>query len=634
MTLARRRRCPPLRRTMVLIAAACSLALLPAGASAEGHIRGDLPAGGTLQRVFATAASEFHVPEEVLLALSYNVSRWEWHAGPSTSGGYGVMHLIDVGQPPPSGVPALPAAAALLGSSDEAVRTDVGENVRAGAALLARYQREATGSLSTDPGQWYAAIARYSGSPDVAGAGLFADDAYETMTSGATHTTAAGETFALPADPAVHPDRAALDRLHLQPSSPRVAECPQRLHCDFVPAAYAQTDPADKGSYGNYDTAKRPGDGNAIRFIVIHDTELPYDATLQAFQNPATAGSAHYLVRSSDGHVTQVVPTKDVAWHAGNWYVNAESIGIEHEGIAVEGATWYTEALYRSSARLVRYLAERFDIPLDRRHIFGHDEVAGPVQGQVAGMHWDPGPFWDWDHYMELVGARGASEAGLPSPGDAVTITPGFAHNTPPVTSCDASGCRQLPAQPSNFVYLRSAAAPDAPLLSEPALHPDGSAGTTQINDWGDKAVTGQTFVVADQRSEWTAIWYGGRAAWFDNPDGTLTAPAEGLLTVTPRGGAPVAVYGRAYPEPSDFPAGIPTPTVVPLDARMLPGQAYTADRAVPAAYYYAKTIDASLPGDHTVVRGETLYYPIEFNHRQAYVKLSDVRLAAPSPDH
>jgi hypothetical protein len=413
-----------------------------------------------------------------------------------------------------------------------------------------------------------------------------------------------------------------------------VAECPQRLHCDFVPAAYAQTDPADKGSYGNYDTAKRPGDGNTIRYIVIHDTELPYDASLQAFQNPTTAASPHYLVRSSDGHVTQVVPTKDVAWHADNWYVNAEAIGIEHEGVAVEGASWYTEALYRSSARLVRYLAERFDIPLDRRHIFGHDEVPGPRQSRVAGMHWDPGTFWDWDHYMELVGAPGPGEARRPSPGDAVTITPGFSQNTPPVTSCDTSGCTQLRAQPSNFVYLRSAPGPDAPLLSEPALHPDGAAGTTQINDWGDKAVTGQTFVVADQRDAWTAIWYGGHAAWFENPDATLTVPADALLTVTPRGDAPVAVYGVAYPEPSAFPAGIPTPTVVPLDARMLPGQAYVADRSVPAAYYYSKTIDASLPGDHTVIRGQTRYYPIEFNHRHAFVKLSDVRVAAPASDH
>jgi len=136
---------------MLFVVVACSVALMPAGASARVHVRGDRPAAGTLERVFADAALEFHVPQEVLLAVSYNVSRWEWHAGPSTGGGYGVMHLIDIGQPS-SGIPALRAATALLGSSDEALRGDVGENVRGGAALLARYQREATGSLSTEPG--------------------------------------------------------------------------------------------------------------------------------------------------------------------------------------------------------------------------------------------------------------------------------------------------------------------------------------------------------------------------------------------------------------------------------------------------------------------------------------------------
>ena len=76
---------------------------------------------------------------------------------------------------------------------------------------------------------------------------------------------------------------------------------------------------------------------------------------------------------------------KDVAWHAGNWYVNAKSIGMEHEGFLTEPDAWYTEAMYRSSARLVKYLADKYDIPLDRQHILGHDNVPGTTTPTIPG---------------------------------------------------------------------------------------------------------------------------------------------------------------------------------------------------------------------------------------------------------
>ena len=52
---------------------------------------------------------------------------------------------------------------------------------------------------------------------------------------------------------------------------------------------------------------------------MIHDTEVGYDDTIAEFQNSHAYVSSHYVLRSKDGHVTQMVPTKDVAWHAGNW---------------------------------------------------------------------------------------------------------------------------------------------------------------------------------------------------------------------------------------------------------------------------------------------------------------------------
>ena len=90
-------------------------------------------------------------------------------------------------------------------------------------------------------------------------------------------------------------------------------ECPMQLVCRFVPAAYAQTNPADPNAYGNYDRAQRPDDGDDIRYIVIHDTEESYDSAIAAFQDPHRRVSAHYVIRSSDGQVTQLVYTKDVA---------------------------------------------------------------------------------------------------------------------------------------------------------------------------------------------------------------------------------------------------------------------------------------------------------------------------------
>ena len=181
-------------------------------------------------------------------------------------------------------------------------------------------------------------------------------------------------------------------------------DCPRDLNCDWVPAAYAWYGAPDPTSYGNYDLANRPTDLK-VDTIVLHDTEESYASTIAGFTNPASYVSAHYVVRSADGFVTQFLPTKDVAWQAGNWYVNTHSVGIEQEGFAVEGATWFTEALYHSTSQLVRYLATKYGVPLDRLHIIGHDNVPGISPAGVPGMHWDPGPYWDWDHYMRLLGA-------------------------------------------------------------------------------------------------------------------------------------------------------------------------------------------------------------------------------------
>ncbi|MDH6115071.1 hypothetical protein P3T36_007360 [Kitasatospora sp. MAP12-15] len=627
-----------------------------------------------LQGQFTSAAAEFGVPQSVLMALSYQETRWESHQGqPSTTGNYGVLGLtgVDVaatnaanaattatvserdgrGEPGPARPPhpaaaaarhltdspalhTLDAAAALIHRPPAQLRSDTAQNIRGGAALLAHYQQAVGAPATADPGQWYEAMARFGrgglsdqgnqGNQGEAAAGrVFADRVYATVRTGAARTTSEGQRVTLPATATATP----------QPPVPRpttagpqdAAECPADLGCDVTPAAYALTDPNDPTSYGNYNPANRPADGQAIRSVVIHDTETDYAGAIASFQDPHEQATAHYLVRSSDGHVTQLVPTRDVAWHAGNKTVNMHSIGIEHEGYALptDRPTWYSEQLYQSSAELVRYLAARFGIPLDRQHVIGHDDVPAPTQDSVADMHWDPGTFWDWSHYLELLGAPIAPGTDAPpQAGDTVTIAPPFdATNEPPVTG--------TAARPENFVYLRTRPSADAPLVN---------GGGTQAADWSDKAVTGAGYVVADQQGDWTAIWYDGKQCWFFNPGGRsartdVRRPGRTVLTPAP-GRTSIPVYGRAYPEAAayaPYPA-IKAPAVVAMNTGVPAGQAYLAAESTPAVsqFFYDRNINGDAPNDRTLVVGQDRYYPIRYNHRLAYLKATDVQLLPP----
>lgn len=411
----------------------------------------------------------------------------------------------------------------------------------------------------------------------------------------------------------------------------REPECPVMLDCRFVPAAAR-----------NYQSGTRPRDGVRIDTIVIHDVDASYDSAIATFQDPDSRLSAHYVIRSADGQITQMVPTGAVAFHAGNYWTNLHAIGIEHEGIATEGAAWYTPAMYRSSAALVRYLAARFHIPLDRQHIIGHDNVPGPSRGEVAGMHWDPGPYWDWERYLRLLHGEqpGTVGWGMPQVGSAVTIAPHFARNIHPVQVCDEEpparaghrtqgGACRVQSRPTNFLLLRTGPAGDAPLFPDPATAPGAATGTDRIEDWGDTAVAGQQFVVAANRGAWTAIWFSGQKAWFPNPHGLHTRPAPPCVPIVrPKAGTiAVPAYGTAYPQADEYPPGLQPSPQLPLGLYTIPqGQAYVTTGPVKQADDFFTS-----PPD-TAVTGARRYLTIQLNHRLALVNTADVEPARARP--
>ncbi|MFE0177157.1 N-acetylmuramoyl-L-alanine amidase [Streptomyces sp. NPDC059002] len=157
---------------------------------------------------------------------------------------------------------------------------------------------------------------------------------------------------------------------------------------DYPPAEWI---PA---SSSNYTASNRPST-YSIDYVIIHVTQETYADTLAIFQNSAKQVSAHYVVRSKDGHIAQCVRDRNVAWHAGNWSYNTHSIGIEHEGW-VDKPEYFTDAMYQQSAALTSAICTKYGIPKDREHIIGHVEVPGTD-------HTDPGPYWDWSRYIRMV---------------------------------------------------------------------------------------------------------------------------------------------------------------------------------------------------------------------------------------
>lgn len=608
-------------------------------------------AAGSLDESFTAAASATGVPADLLKAVSYLESRWDQHPGQaSADGGYGVFNLAggaaaghahgdglplsavtDKAGPAREGTSELARAAALTGLDEATLRSDAQANVCGGAALLASYRAQAvragaTGAASPDDlGSWEDAVSRMS---DIEG---FAAGVYRTLRDGAGATTPADGAVILAGNRDVVVPQAA------SVSDPG-ADCPAELGCEWLPAPYAKASPDlpdDTGDYGNHDQADRTGPGGpSLDYILIHDTETAYQPSVNLVQDP-TYLAWNYTLRSSDGHVANHLDPADVGWHAGNWFLNMHSIGLEHEGWAGTG-TWYTEAMYRSSAALVRYLAAKHDIPLDRAHVIGHDQVPGILPGYTKNVHWDPGPYWDWDHYFELLGAPigGDLEATTDvEPGDVVEVRTGYADNPNPVTGCEQAspGSGECVAGAgTNFRYLYQEPSTDAPLAKDPGWKPDGSAGTTYASDVSARAQSGHKLVVDRVEGDWLGVWWAGSLAWLHNPaDRPVVVPAT-ARTVTVAGDAPAPVYGRAYPEAAAYAAypDVPVQAVTPIEYRVGVGQTYAvADDHVPSDYYRAATFDGSGPGDRTVVRGEDVYYQLWLAHRHVFVRAADVEL-------
>lgn len=166
--------------------------------------------------------------------------------------------------------------------------------------------------------------------------------------------------------------------------------------------------------------------GVPVTNVTIHYTEGTYAGSISWFQNCTANGgagsqvSAHYVLRSVDGQVTQMVREADKAWHVG--IANGYTIGLEHEAYG-NISSFFTVAMYQSSAALVRNICSRhpninplrvfYRDTLDdgtALNVGLHDLGGTSACTQIRGhqhfpgqSHLDPGPFWNWNYYFKLI---------------------------------------------------------------------------------------------------------------------------------------------------------------------------------------------------------------------------------------
>lgn len=535
------------------------------------------------------------IPAGTLEAIAYAQSRWQQLRPEQIDSepqhqhmprAYGMMGLYHGG----GFADQVADGAALLRTTVDRVKRDPSTNILAAAALL---DRELRGVQIDDIASIAPALSRYAGFAPTASTvqdyarASFAFDVLLALDRGVDDRGIRVPERAVAWEKAFAPDtlvklHAPFVRLDVQrdrieteayaidPASEqlqRKAEGAAATPGSLMQAASPDYGPALWVASPNYSSRG----GVAIREAVIHTMQGSYAGSISWFQNPSSQVSAHYLIRSSDGQITQMVREANKAWHASSH--NPYSLGIEHEGY-VNNASWYTTAMYNASSALVRTWCGRYagivcstayDGPAsggvvvlpDSIDIKGHQHLSGAT-------HTDPGINWNWGRYYDLLNPGSSTTTVLDSfessVGHFVTSptysgsTTGIASSSSAMRYCSLSHNGNCSLQVKLVDNASSTAAWAVRLLSgsgNPGSNTALSRSTGKIGFWVYAAGSGAQVAVGiddsdgTERSslrslaantwtyvEWTLSDAAQWNAWAGNANGAITAATVKLDAV------------------------------------------------------------------------------------------------------
>jgi len=546
---------------LVLLAPAVSLTALIAF-----HSNQQIHAAGRLESAFQQAAQEFNVSEDLLKSICQVEAHISIHNGtPSINGGYG-CNLVKNKR-----VDTLDRAARWLGVAPQQLQRDLAANIRGMAYILSddALQLSPTHQFPTTLAGWRPAIEVFSNAQSRYTAHLYSHEVYQLLQNGFSTQTESGEIISvksqtMPANTAATPlnnDPVQVANLPVGCSNdgktdyPGAIDCilnPAQHDCDLVPRTNAS---CNYFSSNHYSPTYRQND-STITHVVIHDIEGTGVSAINTFEDPNSNASAHYVI-DSDGTVYQVVHEKDIAFQAGNLWFNQHSVGIEHAGFAATGFQWYNATEYLASAKLVAYLLNKYHIPLEHNHIVSHGTIPASNLASTPN-HVDPGPYWLWDYYLNLIGIQQKQAAppnvALSEKSHIITL-----HPITDLAPFNKNGT-ETPAN-FNFFYLYNGPSTKSGLIPQEGARSDITDETDNVesaisyyyvNKAQDPAGTGDTLY---------EIWYGesdqahastpsffmhAKLAWLAVPPATARQGKGTVVRLKSSDGKPVQVSGKS----------------------------------------------------------------------------------------
>ena len=507
--------------------------------------------------------------------------------------------------------------------------------LRRGRQHLRRRRRAgalpARGRRREDLGDWAAAVARYSGADDQATALRFATPGLrrDPHRRGAHHQRRPAGRACAPTRPA-RVDPPPVRALGLpEPATAARSTARPASACEWLPAPYEQY--GDDARRLRQPRPRQPAARPEHRLHRHPRHRGDWDTTLELVNDPTYVVLALHAAVGRRPHRPARRRPDDVGWHAGNWYVNMHSIGLEHEGFAAAGRRPGTPSRCTGArpswcVTSRTSTASRSTAPTSS----ATTRCPGTTPANVARHALGPGPVLGLGALLDLLGApitprparrqqrRGDGAARLrrqPAAGDRLRDR----------------RRRPCPAQGTNFVYLHSRPARPRRWSPTSACTRRGCPSTTTsptsapaprpARSWSSQQVRATGRGVVARRAE----------AWIYNPAGDpVVVPSQGQ--VVDAGRRPRRCRSTAAPTPRRR----RTRTEIPYQRS--PRCSTPSSRARPTCwptptsqtdYYYAKTFRLlGRPRTARRSRARTRYYQIWFGHRIAYVRAADVTVA------